>query len=239
MENEKLSGRITLRTTPSLHKQLSEIAKKENLSLNQYCSYVLAEEGIQNNLNSKNLDRILENIRSKVGEFNLEKLIDELKPVYKKIKLLKEMLKIDIENDNIKIAMPCKTMLEKQYPATIIYNNGMLWVFMKIPTVKIVIEPQNKQSYATAFEGLLNDYKKEKLIVFEYVNVDELNGGGIFLPEDVGIRSMAVYIANTDLDEVYNVASEIGKKLENFETKGDFKIKYTPTFRLELLENQN
>ncbi|CZR83052.1 TPA: toxin-antitoxin system HicB family antitoxin [Clostridioides difficile] len=236
MKNKKSSGRITLRTTPSLHRKLLESAKRENLSLNQYCSYVLAEEGIQNNLNSKSLDRILENIRSEVGEFNLEKLINELKPVYEKIEHLKEVLKVDIKTGNIKITMPCKVMLEKQYPATIIGNNKRLDVCMKIPTVKIVIEPQNKKSYTTEFEGTLEKYKKQGLIFFRYVNTDELNGENIFFPEYVSMRSMAIYIINKNLDDVYNDAVKIGKELEKLKTKGDFKIKYTPISRHDLIE---
>lgn len=41
---DKFSGRITLRTPKSLHKELVEQAEKEGISLNQYIVYLLSEE---------------------------------------------------------------------------------------------------------------------------------------------------------------------------------------------------
>lgn len=41
---DKFSGRITLRTPKSLHKDLVEQAEKEGISLNQYIVYLLSKE---------------------------------------------------------------------------------------------------------------------------------------------------------------------------------------------------
>lgn len=41
---DKYSGRITLRTPKSLHKDLVEQAEKEGISLNQYLIYLLSKE---------------------------------------------------------------------------------------------------------------------------------------------------------------------------------------------------
>lgn len=41
---DKFSGRITLRTPKSLHRELVEQAEKEGISLNQYIIYLLSKE---------------------------------------------------------------------------------------------------------------------------------------------------------------------------------------------------
>lgn len=43
-QQDKYSGRITLRTPKSLHKNLVEQAEKEGISLNQYLIYLLSKE---------------------------------------------------------------------------------------------------------------------------------------------------------------------------------------------------
>lgn len=42
--NHKYSGRITVRTPRSLHKELVELADQEGVSLNQYIVYLLSKE---------------------------------------------------------------------------------------------------------------------------------------------------------------------------------------------------
>lgn len=43
-QEEKFSGRITLRTPKSLHKELVNYAEKEGVSLNQYIVYLLSKD---------------------------------------------------------------------------------------------------------------------------------------------------------------------------------------------------
>lgn len=41
--NEKYSGQFKLRLPKSLHRQLAEDAKRDGISMNQYCVYLLAQ----------------------------------------------------------------------------------------------------------------------------------------------------------------------------------------------------
>ena len=49
-QQDKYSGRITLRTPKSLHKDLVEQAEKEGISLNQYLIYLLSKEMYRHNI---------------------------------------------------------------------------------------------------------------------------------------------------------------------------------------------
>lgn len=44
---EDYSGQFKLRLPKSLHKKLAEHAKREGISLNQYCVYLLSERSVQ------------------------------------------------------------------------------------------------------------------------------------------------------------------------------------------------
>ena len=43
---EKYSGQFKLRIPKSLHKSLSEHSKKEGISMNQYCLYLLSKNDV-------------------------------------------------------------------------------------------------------------------------------------------------------------------------------------------------
>ena len=45
-DNEKYSGQFKLRIPKSLHKSLSEHSKKEGISMNQYCLYLLSKNDV-------------------------------------------------------------------------------------------------------------------------------------------------------------------------------------------------
>lgn len=46
--NEKYSGQFKLRLPKSLHRQLAEDAKRDGISMNQYCVYLLAQNNALN-----------------------------------------------------------------------------------------------------------------------------------------------------------------------------------------------
>lgn len=52
---DKYSGQFKLRIPKSLHKALSEHAKKEGISMNQYCMYLLSRNDALHNYGTANL----------------------------------------------------------------------------------------------------------------------------------------------------------------------------------------
>lgn len=51
-ELESYSGQFKLRIPKSLHKTLSEDSKKEGVSMNQYCVYLLSKNSAEKHINT-------------------------------------------------------------------------------------------------------------------------------------------------------------------------------------------
>ena len=52
-ELESYSGQFKLRIPKSLHKTLSEDSKKEGISMNQYCVYLLSKNSAEHHFSSR------------------------------------------------------------------------------------------------------------------------------------------------------------------------------------------
>lgn len=230
---EEYSGNFRIRMPKSLHKKLSEQAEKEGISLNQYCIHVLSQNLPQMIINKQRLNYELIKIRDNIGTANLEKLIDEVNKLHTKVTNLKPVIMNDISKlmgDRTKITLSEEEDLEYNYPVLGGSAFGEKLPRLKLPTIKLVIEPKNDFNLAIPEIGAaLDEIKNQsrKIIITE-VNVDELNK--VFNLTNKEMRSKVIYFLDEDLEKVAENAKLIRSKLESLNRNKELELKFYPSY---------
>lgn len=77
---ENYSGQFKIRMPKSLHRSLAEHSKKEGISMNQYCVYLLSKNDVDpfySETNMKHLEKVIEKIESRKSVLSEHELIED------------------------------------------------------------------------------------------------------------------------------------------------------------------
>lgn len=237
---KEYSGNIKLRLPKSLHKLLIESAEKEGISLNQYCIYALSEKLESYMLGRKKLNNELAKIRDKVGNSNLNELMDAIRPLNTQVQELKYIIDTEVKSllgNRNKLSYQDELDLGFKFPLLINTFSGVSRIDIKVPIVKMVIEPINNYiSNKKVVEDTLAELaERNKDIFLSQVNVDELSFNISTSMDTKELNSYVIHFLNSDLEAVNISANSVLEALSNISNSNDFVIKFYPTYILEKL----
>lgn len=233
---KKYSGNITLRVPKSLHEKLTNIAEEEGVSLNQYCLYVLSDRLSNKMLGKKEFNRKLVNIRSKYNKDDFKNLISDIKIFHKTVMELKPVIKREVDEifsiRKSKLTLSDEEYLETKYPIISGSVFGEVKPFLKIPTLKLIISPINKNHLNN--EELKKSFKSEEFnnqVIYSENNIDEIGEYCV-----LSYNCKVIYLLENDIDKVEEYLKRIVANLESSNQKDKFMISYSPTYILSHIE---
>lgn len=222
-EISNFSGNIKLRLPKSLHLALVDQAEKEGISLNQLCLMYLSASLSEHYLGTEQFNRRLEKMEILSGPDG-EMLFKELQKLYDDVEALRPLLLKAIKEifeKNMRSISDQMDALSYIYP---IYYGKSKFPFIKIPSAKVVVQPDYYQYV---------DYKEiEKLvnpIPYTFVAYGDFD---YYLPLDERIinrtRTMSVVInVYCKFEELFDTIRKIKEMLRGagYENKAQLLIK--------------
>jgi hypothetical protein len=236
--SKEYSGNIKLRLPKSLHKLLIESAEKEGISLNQYCIYILSEKLESYMLGRKKLNNELIKIRDEVGNSNLDELINAIRPLNTQVEELKYIIDREVKSflgNRNKVSYQDELDLEFRFPLLINTFSGVSRIYIKVPTIKIVIEPLNNyiSNKKMVEDTLAKLVERNKDILLSQVNVDEISFNISTNMDTKDLNSYVIHFLNSNLETVIISAKSVLEELNSISNSNDFVIKFYPTYILE------
>lgn len=239
-ELKEYSGNIKLRLPKTLHESLVEAAKLEGISLNQYCIYALSEKLAPYMIGKRKLNDDLKRIRKETNIHELDKVLEKVKVLNQKVLILKEAIKDEVKNKlNNKKRLSNQDILdlEYKYPLLIDRFSERSKIDIKIPTIKMVLEPidnnmKNEKDIENILDEIMVSYNS---IVSSKINIDEIDYN---FSKNINIKelnSYVIYFLDENLENVNRAINDINDKLEKFKNTNEFTIKYYPIYILEKL----
>ena len=231
---KEYSGNIKLRLPKILHEKLVESAQYEGISLNQYCVYLLSEKLEPYFLGRRKLNSELISIRDNVGTTDLKGLVNNLKPLTKKVIKLRPLL-TDYLKSNTNLNIQDEADLELRYPVLVSRHSEGFNLELKIPTIKLVFKPINynytiNNNLINLLKENLNDYPFAALTL---VNIDELNYNMSPNLSNEDLNSIVIYFLTEDLDEITETISKLTQATSNY--SDNYSINYYPVYFLNYL----
>lgn len=241
-EDNRCSGNIKLRIPKTLHQKLIDSAKREGVSLNQYCVHVLSDK-MSVYMGREDFNRELSKIKNNSSDSDIEELTQKLKPLFDKINVYKELIKLEDFNNTNYLSIQDEMDLELKYPVLINRESQKQFTMsIKIPTIKMIIEPKNDNCKIMNIQREIDDkiceLKGSDSIFLSIGNIDDINFTHSNLLDFKRANSLIVNVLNEDLDIIKNKFLEINSLLTNLECSDEFVIRYAPAYLLSKMKNK-
>lgn len=232
LKDKIYSGQLRLRLPQSLHKILAEQSEYNGISLNKYIINILSKS-IENKgfmLSKRKFNEKLIRIRDKVNDDDLESVIAALQPIDNQVKRLKLLCEEDLKNKKIlKLSFEQEKELESKYPVFIDISDLNSPIRLKIPSVKMIFEPKNKNldtNLEQELKKIENSYKNK--ITLSIGNIDDIDYNKQIYNSNEMKRSFVFHFLTTDLNELKKNIEDINSTIK-FKSE-DYIIRYIPTY---------
>jgi len=237
---DEIPDNFKLRLPKSLYYELSKQAEVEDVSLNQYCVYLLAkgvEHQLQQHLGKVRLNELLLSIRNRAAG-SVPRMLDEIQALAERVDSLKAPLFYELQRVRGKKGIPEREMnhLENIYPVLTGDAFSTVLPKLKMPSAKIVIDPGESRFYElrSDYEAIVASVPRA---LMTEVYVDEISDrGGLVLPDEAALHCKVIYFLSDDFTQTRADIETLMEKLKALFMKEKVQLRVEPTYLFVSIE---